>query len=133
MRPTPETVLQMASRIVDLKRELSEAQMKWDAMFREDVQPHFQPAPPAREHTAVPLAGVRANSAAGRVLAAINRSPSIDFAPLRISEDMGIPLGTTRTILSKLVKKSLIEKRGAAKYGCRTAREKVVPSDERNS
>jgi predicted transcriptional regulator len=46
---------------------------------------------------------------------------------------MSMPLGTTRTVLSKLVKKGLIEKRGAAKYGALTTREKEVPSTEKTS
>ena len=133
MRPAPEAVLAIASKIIELKRHLSEAQVQWDAMFPEDVPSATPTAAPARSASESFSSKVREGSGVARILEALNRSPMRDFEPLRISEEMSMPLGTTRTVLSKLVKKGLIEKRGAAKYGALTAREKEVPSKEKTS
>lgn len=127
MRPAPEAVLAIASKIVELKRQLSEVQVQWDSMFPEEVPAANQMVLPARLASESSLSRVREGSGVARILEALNRSPHRDFEPLRISEEMSIPLGTTRTVLSKLVKKGLIEKRGAAKYGSLTAREEEAP------
>ena len=133
MRPAPETVLAIASKIVELKRQLAEAQVQWDAMFPEDVPPAKPEAQAVLSASASSSLRVREGSGVARILEALNQRPDRDFEPLRISEEMSIPLGTTRTVLSKLVGKGLIEKRGAAKYGALTAREKEVPSEEKTS
>jgi hypothetical protein len=133
MRPAPEEVLAIASQIVELKRRLSEAQIQWDAMFPQDVPPASSIAPLAPSTSESSSTRVREGSGVAKILEALNQWPDRNFEPLRISEELGMPLGTTRTVLSKLVKKGLIEKRGAARYGSLTAREKEVPSVEKTS
>lgn len=133
MRPDPETVISMAAKIVDLKRQLSEAQVQWDAMFPEDaLSSNLTNLPSQSEYRSL-SPRVRKGSGVARILEALNQSPDRDFEPRRISEEMGMPLGTTRTVLSKLVKKGLIEKRGTAKYGAITKSEKEASPEEKTS
>jgi hypothetical protein len=118
MRPTPEYVLQIANRIVDLKASLAVAEAEWDKLFPEEVR-EFALAPPVEI-----LRTPKEESGLGRIINALNQSPEVDFDPNFLSKALGIPLGTTRTSLSKLVKKGLAERRASGKYGAVTTNEK---------
>lgn len=127
MRPQPEEVLKLAARMIDLKRDLANAEKQWNILF---------PESPARTITAVATERtphVRQKSGVGRILAMLAESPETDFDPASMATSMDIPLGTTRTILSKLVSKGLVEKRGYGKYGALRTKEKEAISKETTS
>ena len=110
MKPKPEDVLKLAAKIVDVKRELEQLQASWDALFPDAERANeITPAKSERK--------VRSGSGVSRILSMLAESPESTFEALPLANFLGIPLGTTRTILSKLVKKGLIEKRGAGLYG----------------
>jgi hypothetical protein len=124
--PKPETVLALANRIVELKKHLSDEEAKWNAMFgsRDDDDDYelIPRVPIVRKKTTT-----REQSGTRRIVAAFEANPLIDFAPMNISAALHIPLGTTRTSLSKLVQKGLIEKRGPGLYGALNGKAKGAP------
>jgi len=116
MRPTPESVVKLASKIVDLKRQLAEAQREWDEMFPDEGVPSSATltAPAAIQKKKVrSRGGVLKNSDMGRMLALINRSPNVDFHPTQLAREMSISLDSVRSNLSRLLKNGMIERRGA--------------------
>jgi hypothetical protein len=113
MKPKPEEVLKLASAIVEMKKSLEELQKSWDALFSDDA-----PTPSARKN--------KDGSGPSRILTLLSEKPEQDFEAKALSDLLGIPLGTTRTILSKLTNHNQIEKRGAGKYGANRSTENVT-------
>lgn len=126
MRPSPEMVIEIASRIVELKRQLAEVQRQWDAMFPdEDGVSITTPAAPVVIQKVGSRGGVLKNSDMGKMLAYINQSPATNFHPTQIQQAMDISLDSVRSNLSRLLKKGLIERRGSRGfYGALTPTEK---------
>ena len=125
MRPTPEAVIELASKIVDLKRQLADAQRRWDAMFPEEESSSATLTAPAMTQRYLSRPRVQKSSEAGKMLLYIDESPGTDFHPMKISNDLGISLQTTRSNLSRLLEKGLIERRGTRGfYGALTTEAK---------
>jgi len=116
MRPQPEDVLKLAARIVELKGDLAFAEAQWDALFIGTVSANQNPK----------VRSISEESGVGRILSLMNASPEKGFEAPAISDELNIPLATTRTTLSKLVGRGKIEKRGPALYGALTTKEKEV-------
>lgn len=128
MRPTPEAVIALASKILDLKRQLAEAEGQWDALFPEDgpSSATLNAAPVIRQKVGS-RGGVLKSSSAGKMLLYIDLSGSKDLHPTQIAQATGIPLDTVRSNLSRLLDKGLIERRGPRGfYGAKTTKEKEV-------
>lgn len=129
MRPQPEEVLKLAAKIVALKQDLAAAQAQWDRLIPNSTSTQQVAVAVATK----PSPRIRKGSGIGRILTTLSESPENDFDPVSLSESLDIPLGTTRTILSKLVGKKKIEKRGYGKYGALRAKEEEVNSEEKTS
>ena len=109
MRLQPEYVKKIADRLLQAKHELAIAQAEYDRMFNSNA--------PTQAPLGEKSKSVREGTGRSRVLAYINDLPREAFDAARISQALELPLPTTRAILSALVTRGMIEKRGNGLYG----------------